>query len=204
MNTLRRVSLVACGVLALAATLAEAYNVYRLGGEDGSPWSAAISYEPGEYLVIGPDGQIQNRVPFSTPDSHPTWNDTLMVNVDSTGGVWMRPFWVPDTLNLAQDGVRNRIPRGLYDNIAVGGTNHTTGVIERIRPMFDGDPQTAAFFAASNTDDSEIRSQFVVQNLIVDLGADYPINRVRFFPRLSKNDIKIDQIIAEMAPPKTR
>ena len=202
MNTLRRVSLVACGALAFAATLAEAYNVYRLGGEDGNSWSAAISYEPGEYLVVGADGQIQDRVPFSTPDSHPTWNDTLMVNVDSTGGLWMRPFWVPDTLNLAQDGVRNRIPRGLYDNIAVGGGNHTTGVIERIRPMFDGDPQTAAFFAASSTDDPEIRSQFVVQNLIVDLGADYPINRVRFFPRLSKNDIKIDQIIAEMAPPK--
>ena len=80
MNTLRRVSLVVCGALAFAATLAEAYNVYRLGGEDGNPWLAAISYEPGEYLVIGPDGQVQDRVLFTAPESHPTWNDTLMVN----------------------------------------------------------------------------------------------------------------------------
>ena len=202
MNTLRRTWLLIGVVVIFAAISAEAYNVYRLGGQDGNPWSAAISYEPGEYLVVGPDGQVQERIQFNATESHPTWNDTLAVAVDSVGGLWLRPFWLPDTLNLAQDGIRNQIPRGLYDNIAVGGTNHTTGVVERIRPMFDADPNTAAFFAASNTEDPEIRSQFVVQNLIIDLGANYPINRVRFFPRLSKTSSKIDQIIAEMSPPK--
>ena len=202
MDTTRRIALTVSAAVALTASWAEAFNIYRLGGADGNPWSAAISYEPGEYLVVGRDGQVQARVALGATETHPTWNDTLVATVDSLGSLWMRPFWVPNTLNLAQNGVRDQIPRGLYDNIAVGGTTHTTGVVERIRPMFDGDPMTAAFFAASNTDDPEIRSQFVVQNLIVDLGADYPVNRVRFFPRLAKNSSKIDQLIAEMSPPK--
>ena len=36
MNTLRRVSLVVCGALAFAATLAEAYNVYGSGARMGT------------------------------------------------------------------------------------------------------------------------------------------------------------------------
>ena len=204
MDKLRQASVMASVVVGLATTVGEAYNLYRLGGAQGNPWSAPLSYEPGEYLVIGSDGQVEGSGPVRAPSTHPTWNDTLAVFVDSTGGVWLRPFWVPDTLNLAQDGVRTRVPRGLYDNIVVGGGNHTEGIVVRIRPMFDGDPKTAAFFKASSTDDPQVVGGFVVQNLIIDLGADYPIDRVRFFPRLARGNPKIDQILAEMEPPKLK
>ncbi len=202
MPSLERASVIAIALTLFAAAEGTAYNVYRLGGQDGNPWSAALSFEPGEYLVIGPNGQLEDRIQVNTPSDIPTWRDTLAVFVDSTGGTWLRPFWLPDTLNIAQDGIRNQVPRGLSDNIVVGGTNHTTGVIERITAMYDTDLTTAAFFKATNTDDPEIITGFIVQNLIIDLGADYPINRIRFFPRLGKNHPNIDQILDEMEAPK--
>ena len=29
-----------------------AFNVYRLGGEDGNAWDTALSFEPGIYTVL--------------------------------------------------------------------------------------------------------------------------------------------------------
>ena len=41
-----------------------AFNVYHLGGTDGHPWQTALSYEPGDYRVLNPDGTIR---PASAP-----------------------------------------------------------------------------------------------------------------------------------------
>ena len=204
MNRLRRASVIISAVVAFAITEGTAYNVYRLGGQDGNPWPAALSFEPGEYLVIGQDGQIEDRIQVTTPTTNPTWNDTLAISIDSLSVNWLRPFWLSDTLNVAQDGVRNQVPTGLTDNLVVGGTNHTNGVIDRIQLMFDTDLTTAAFFKANNSDDPEIITSFIVQNLIVDLGANYPINRVRFFPRLGQDHPNIDQILEDMDAPKIK
>ena len=202
MNRLRKASVVAGVVVALTTMKGEAYNVYRLGGQDGNPWPAALSSAPGEYLVVGSAGQIEGRGPISTLSAYSTWNDTLTVSVDSTDGFWLRPFWIPDTLNLAQDGIRNRVPRGIFDNVAISGCNNIAGAIVKIQPMFDGDPLTAGFFTASTSENPQIRSGFFVQNSIIDLGVDYPINRIRFFPRLGRDNPKIDQILEEMDPPR--
>lgn len=187
--------------LLLAANDGDAYNLYALGGPDGNPWSAALSAAPGDYVVAGRDGLGTERNPVRTPTTFPTWRDTLAVAVDSVGGPWLRPFFVPDTLNLAQDGVRNRVGRGIFNNIAVSGCNNIASAVVVIRPMFDGDPKTASFFGAGDPDDPQIQQAYV-QNSIVDLGTDYPVNRVRFFPRLGRDNPKLDRVLAEMAPPK--
>ena len=180
-----------------------AFNLYRLGGEDGNPWQAALSDQPGAYVILDSAGGVEDRVSVGTPATYATWNETLAVFVDSVGGNWLRPFWVPDTLNLARDGVRDRVARGLYDNVATSdGCSEQSSSVFRVEPMFDGDPNTAAFFTASGSEDPQITYGFFVQNAIVDLGADYPVNRIRFFPRLGRNNPRLDELLGAMNPPR--
>ena len=63
-----------------------AFNVYHLGGTEGHPWQTALSYEPGEYRVLNPDGTISQRLPVAAPSAHPTWEDTLGERIDSVAG----------------------------------------------------------------------------------------------------------------------
>ena len=183
---------------------AHGYNVYGLGAEQPNPWSAAVSSEPGDYIAAGPDGLGSRRVAVGTQTSYPTWRETLAVSVDSTGGSWLRPFFLPDTLNLARDGVRDRIKHGILHNIAISGCNNIASAVVVVRPIFDGDPKTASLFRASATEDPAQRAQFYVQNTIVNLGADFPINRVRFFPRLGRENPKLEEILDGMGEPRLR
>ena len=188
----------------VAGSPAEGYNVYGLGGEQPNPWSAAISSEPGDYIAAGRDGLGTRRVAVGTQTSYPTWSDTLAVSVDSIGGLWLRPFFLPDTLNLARDGVRDRIKHGILHNIAISGCNNIASAVVVVRPIFDGDPKTASLFRASATEDPAQRAQFYVQNTIVDLGADFPVNRVRFFPRIGRDNPKLEEILDGMGRPRLR
>ena len=184
-----------------------AFNVYHLGGADGHPWQTALSYEPGEYRVLNPDGTVDQRVSLAAPSAHPTWEDTLGERIDSVGGQWLRPFFLPDTLNLAQDGIRERYDNDFFvdGNLFTSGESYDVESQTRLmRPAVDGDPQTASFYTASASSDPTIRRGIYIQNNVVDLGVNYPVNRIRFFPRLGTNNPKIDAILASMAPPKLR
>jgi hypothetical protein len=140
--------------------------------------------------------------PVASIINYASWEDTLNSIVDSTGGQWIGPVFVPPDLNLAQDGVRTRIKRGISDNLFSSANCHSvTGHVARLRPMFDGDFSTAAFFSASASEDIAYRNRLFVHNGIVDLGADFPINRVRFFPRLGTSNPKIDEILGSIEHP---
>ena len=192
--------------LVLLCARTSAFNVYRLGGTDGNSWQSALSYEPGDYLVLESDGTASRR-PIAAPSTHPTWRDTLTERIDSVGRQWLRPFFVSDTLNLAHDGIRNR-----YDNdYFVDGNLFTSGPSYEIssqsglmRPAVDGNPQTASFYTASASSDPTIRRGIYIQSNVIDLGVNYPVNRIRFFPRLGTNNPKIDAILEAMAPPRLR
>ena len=193
--------------LILLCAKTSAFNVYHLGGTDGNRWQTALSYEPGEYLVLSPDGTASQRLPLIAPSTHPTWEDTLADRIDSVGGQWLRPFFLPDTLNLAQDGIRERYRNDFFvdGNLFTSGPSYEvsaqTGLM---RPAVDGDPKTASFYTASATSDPTIRRGIYIQNNVVDLGVNYPVNRIRFFPRLGTSNPRIDEILEDMAPPKLR
>ena len=179
-----------------------AFSVYRLGGGEGNSWKAGISSEPGEYQILDADGQVIGRGTLTMPTTYDSWEDTLAEVVDSLGGEWLRPFYVNPMLNLAQDGVRNRIVRGISSNLVTSGECHqNASQVSAIKPMFDGDPTTAAFFTATSSGNLQIRGFHYSQNSIIDLGVDYPINRVRFFPRLGTSHPKIDAILGKMEEP---
>ena len=116
-----------------------------------------------------------------------------------TMGQWMRPFFVPPDLNLAHPEVRTRIARGISNNITTSGScSDISTQLVQVAPMFDGDPNTAAFFNVSTSENSGIQTRLYVQNSIVELGVNYPINRIRFYPRLGTANPKIDELLAVM------
>ena len=189
-------------VLLLGPSQAYGFNVYSLGGTEGNPWSAALSFQPGEYTVVDAQGTVTDLGRVRSPSTYATWQETLTVTVDSLGGQWLRPFFVADTLNLAQDGVRERIQRGHFDNLTASSRcRDISAAVQRMRPMVDGDPNTAAFFLASGSEDPGIKMGIFAQNMILDLGADYLIHRVRFFPRLGRENPRLDRLLADMKPP---
>ena len=48
--------------LILLCAKTNAFNVYHLGGTDGHPWQTALSYEPGDYRVLKPDGTTDHAL----------------------------------------------------------------------------------------------------------------------------------------------
>lgn len=182
---------------------AQAFNVYKLGGEDGNSWDTALSFEPGSYAVLNASGVPIATEVVASNISYATWEDTLNEIVDGTDGRWMRPFFVPPDLNLAHPDVRTRIARGISNNLTTSGScsNISTQLVQ-VSPMFDGDPNTAAFFNVSTSENSGIQSRLYVQNSIVELGVNYPINRIRFYPRLGTTNPKIDELLERMGFPQ--
>ena len=197
-------ALLAAGCVLWNPAPSPAFDVYGIGGQDGNPWGAPISFQPGTSRTLDADGQPTGTRTLSTIQTFPSWGDTLTELVtDSRGGVWLQPFFIPDTLNLARDGVRDRISRGISNNIITSGTCYNNASqVTKSRPMFDGDPTTAAFYTANASDDPEVRRGFYIQNTIVDLGVNYPVNRIRFFPRIGSENVKFDEILEAMAEPK--
>ena len=108
-------------IVLLVGSKVDAFNVYPIGGDTGTSWSQPLSFEPGEYEDMGPDGVVNRRIALATQRSFATWRDTLSALIDSTGGQWLRPLFLPDTLNLAQDGVRDRLRRGTTGKINDSG-----------------------------------------------------------------------------------
>ena len=102
-----------------------AFNVYKLGGVDGNSWSTALSFEPGTYVVLDESGAHMDTHPVASIINYESWEDTLNSIVDSTGGQWIGPVFVPPDLNLAQDGVRTRIKRGISDNLFSSANCHS-------------------------------------------------------------------------------
>ena len=156
-------------LLAAMASQASAFNVYKIGGEAGNPWQTALSFEPGTYAVLDGEGSAVETRPVGSNVVYPTWEDTLYEIVE--GGAWMRPFFVPPDLNLAHPDARTRIARGISNNITTSGScsNISTQLVQ-VAPMFDGDPNTAAFFNVSTSENSGIQSRLYVQDSIVELG----------------------------------
>ncbi|SVD11313.1 uncharacterized protein METZ01_LOCUS364167, partial [marine metagenome] len=190
-------------LIVLLIAPASAFNVYKLGGTDGNSWDTPLSFEPGNYAVFNASGAQLDTRAVASNISYATWEDTLNEIVDISGSRWMRPFFVPPDLNLAHPDARTRIARGISNNITTSGScsNISTQLVQ-VGPMFDGDPNTAAFFNVSTSENSGIQSRLYVQNSIVELGVNYPINRIRFYPRLGTSNPKIDELLERMGDPR--
>ena len=188
-----------CGVL-LGAAPALGGTEYRLGGAEGNPWQAILAGES-LYQAFAADGQVERQVsvgisPFGAGA------DTLI----DFSGTSIQPRLIDPSVNIARadvDAGRTSIPLPYIPGSRVLNNNGcwSWGNFQpSIKLMLDGDPTTASFRTFVQKVGSPPGVGYTWRSSVVfDFGAGVPINRIRFFPRLSRREDH--QLIETMKAP---
>jgi len=193
------------GVL-LIASQTDGRTEYVLGGMDGTPWRDVLSPgEAGVYLVLDEVGQQVDSVAVATaPQS--TGADTL---IDFLGAS-IQPIKIAPTVNLVRGEPDNpddinkvylpytdgevSVPYGCRDSAQNAPFNWL---------MLDGKPATAQFRSFTQHPDRAPglpMGNAFLQAIIFDLGANVPINRIRLYPRLGREEDAL--LIQDFVDPK--
>ncbi len=184
-------------ILVLGGSAISARTEYRLGGQDGNSWEAALSDgNAGVYLVFDDQGQEERRVQVGTTPFG-AGIDT-MIHFTATS---IQPRFIEEGRNLVltdpnapEGGVPLPYTRGRVNPAT--SCVHQSGDIRNMKPMFDGDPSSTAFNFVSPTGAGWRGTS------VVDFGAAIPINRIRFYPRLGQDDdLRLIQSFTEPVPP---
>jgi len=193
-------SLLLCigGILAAVST-ASGLTEYRLGGADGNPWPAALSLESaGDYVVLDENGQEVRRVEVGTTP-HGAGTDTLI----DFSGTAIQPRFIDPRVNLVltdpeSDPTKIPLPHTggkVEPTDWCGGHGKENPIIKK---MHDGDPSTAMFRRFTQDPDRPPgygqgwggfgAAHSGPKAAVIDIGGAVPINRIRFYPRLSRVD----------------
>jgi len=188
-----------------------ARSEFILGGADGNAWATALESEGSVYLVV--DQQSVRQVPVATTP-HGAGGDTLIDFQHPEFPNSILPRFFDPTVNITLADTESKeiasIPF-LYaggfatttDGCAVAG-QHTPVT----KPMFDGDVNTAQFrrvtlatsiFSGGRVD-APMGGSVWPGGTVIDFGAAVPVNRIRFYPRLSATDDAL--LISELAEPR--
>ena len=188
---MRRIPFLFCLIsLGFSSQALAARSEFVLGGEDGHPWQTALSENPGSYAVFDNDGQLVDSIPVLLAPRGAGVDTLIDYTTGSIQAVWIDPTWnLARSLELGNGRITSSQSWGYLD-----------AHLETIVLSFDGDPKTATFRTFVQDPNGLPGIGFGWrENIVVDLGADLPINRVRFFPRLGDDDALI---IEQMAEPK--
>ena len=183
----RNVCLWGCALLLTSRGEAFARSEFRLGVGAENSFAAAASEAGVEYVVVNEEGQILERrsvvaVPFDEAvevdiRDWGTIGEGARANgmVDVSDGSLI-PVWIDPTDNLI-GSLADR--RGFVTRT---GEVHQLeiGSVQNVR---DGDPNTAMVHEVLESPfEIGINNSFI-ENVVVNLGWDLPVNRVRFYPR---------------------
>jgi len=172
------------------APQSDARSEYILGGETGNPWQAAVSEDPGSYIVFGPVNEQIDWVSVTIPPRG-EGADSLIDYSNNT----LKPVRIDPSWNLAR---RFDLAGGLFTSSQAA--LYLDAHLKTIKLAFDGDPKTATFRAFTQDPNAPPGvGEGWRENIIVNFGADLPISRIRFYPRLGDDD---ELIIAKMAAPE--
>ena len=188
-----------CSVLLGAAPVLGGTE-YRLGGTDGNPWQDILAGES-IYQAFAADGQVERQVSVGV-SPFGAGADTLI----DFSGTSIQPRFIDPSVNIARADVnagRTTIPLPYIPGSRVLSTDHCIAwgnFQPSIKLMLDGDPTTAAFRTFVQRVGAPPGVGYTWTNSVVfDFGAGVPINRIRFFPRLSRREDH--QLIETMETP---
>ena len=187
-----------CSVL-LGAVPVLGGTEYRLGGPDGNPWQAVLAGESA-YQAFAADGQVERQVsvgiaPFGAGA------DTL---VDFSGTA-IQPRLIDSSVNIARadvDASKTQIPLPYMpgSRVLTNSCGQAQGHASTIKLMLDANPATATFRTFVQRVGGRPGDGFSWRGAVVfDFGGAIPINRIRFYPRLSQREDR--QLIESMREP---
>lgn len=152
-----------------------ARSEFRLGGANGNTWQGLLSDEQAVYVVVDGSGAVTSTLPvgISTED---VGIDT-MIDYANNG---IRPVWIDPTVNLAL--ATSLAERGGHLNSSVS-SGYSREAAKELQVMIDGNTGTAILKRVEFSPRLQGLNIGYVKNLIINLGAELPINRIRFYPR---------------------
>ena len=150
---------------------------FRLGG-DGIGWREFMEEHTGTYVLVDEEGGVLKSVEVTTVPEHPGEAYPGEATVLDYSGGSIRPLEIfPDeNLALSAEG------RGGH----LMPSSHRAYVQEEsktLRDMIDGDPTTAMFRPVPVSPFVDGINNAWIQNSVLNLGVELPVNRIRFYPR---------------------
>ncbi|NKB69123.1 MAG: hypothetical protein GKR89_18800 [Candidatus Latescibacteria bacterium] len=145
---------------------------FRLGG-DGISWQSLLTEGETNYVIVDGSGNVLSTLPvgISTEDAG---IDTMIDFANNgIGPVWIDPA---DNLSLSLAERKGHL------NSSVS-TGYSREAAKELQVMIDGDSDTAVLKRVELSPRLQGLNIGYVKNLVVNLGAELPINRIRFFPR---------------------
>ena len=148
---------------------------FHIGGPTGISWQGLITDEQTEYTIVDGQGEVLGTLPIAI-GAEEAGVDTMIAYDDNA----IRPIWVDPSVNLALDV--NLTPRGgnLFTSVSTG---YTREAAKEVQVMIDGDPETATLRPVDISPRLAGLNIGYVKNTVVNLGAEMPVNRIRFYPR---------------------
>ena len=177
-----------CYILLSAAQTLLATTEYRLGGAEGNAWQATLTTESA-YQVLDVDGQPLRQTPVLL-SPFAAGADTLV----DFSGTSIQPRLIDSNVNIARadvDASKFEIPLPYLPNsrVLTASCNGAKTHNPTIKLMLDGNPATATFRTFVQKLGSPPGVGFTwTGSVVFDFGGAIPINRIRFFPRLSRRE----------------
>ena len=198
-----------CFLLVLSIAPAHSRGEFRVGGDEGNPWPSLLSEEgAGEYWLFDAEGQLVGTEPVGvTP--HGAAADTLIAFADNAIG----PRFIDPAVNLtlidpnAAD-INTLLPYTGGQIQTTDGCSARDDQIRAVKKQFDGDFTTAHFrrftpgqgIFSGGTIIAGVTGEGWKNSVVIDFSTAVPVNRIRFLPRLGREDDIL--LIEELTEPK--
>jgi hypothetical protein len=180
---LNKIGLLSAGLVAMLATGVWGRGEFRLGGHQGNSWQAMVADQTASYVLLDTEDNIVRNVPVSvvTEEASVRFStagvDTLIDFADNG----LRPVWIDPKENLTLS-IKER--QGHFYTASIYGGTHLVTDSQPLQFLIDGDPNSAMLVRVPEPPRlAGINNAGVVKNNVIHLGAELPINRIRFFPR---------------------
>ena len=152
----------------------------RIGGP-GVSWEDLAQQGGGSYFILAADGS-ERPVPLEPVAFDPAADEEIrdtgrIVMIDFRDNA-LRPVWIDPEHNLVQS-IDER--QGLITTST--GTSGTKEAAKSVAPAIDGDATTAVLRTVDVSPRLNGVNVAFVKNMVLNLGDELPVNRVRFFPR---------------------
>ncbi len=149
-----------------------ARSEFRIGGADNS-WQSLLQDGRASYVLLNAEGGILTSEDIDA-GAEVAGADTM---IDYTGNA-IRPVRIDPTENLSL----TLASRKGHLNSSVS-ESYTREAAKELQVMIDGDPTTAVLKRVEFSPRLTGLNIGYVKNLVINLGAELPISRIRFFPR---------------------
>ena len=171
----RKKLLLSLGLIALCTSAVWGRAEFHIGGMDGASWQGLITEEQTRFTIVDGLGSVLGENPIAIGVEE-AGIDTM---IDYAGNV-LRPIWIDPGVNLSL-GVNLVSNNGhLYTSV---NTGYTKEAAKEVQVMIDGDPETATLRQVEISPRLAGLNIGYIKNTVLNLGAEMPINRIKFYPR---------------------